>query len=130
MQLDFTSQKPLLQEYIESHGHLCDYYPKYHCELNFIEQYWGAAKLQFCIAGHARTINKMERKMLGCLDDIPIKQIQRCDTSLFFIPGLNFITDLQTGLCSLFPPIVKVCLVLKQHGPTRNTMAIAFYPQI
>ena len=45
MQLDFTSQKPLLQGYIELYGHLCDYYPKYHCELNFIEQYWGAAKL-------------------------------------------------------------------------------------
>ena len=72
----------------------------------------------------------MERKMLGCLDDIPIEQIQRCDTSLFFIPGLNFITDLQTGLCSLSLPIIKVCLALKQHGPTRNTMAITFYPQI
>jgi hypothetical protein len=44
-QPDFTSQKPLLQEYIELHGHLCDYYPKYHCKLNFIKQYWGAAKL-------------------------------------------------------------------------------------
>ena len=44
-QPDFTSQKPVLQEFIESHGHLCDYYPKYHCELNFIKQYWGAAKL-------------------------------------------------------------------------------------
>jgi hypothetical protein len=38
-QPDFTSQKPLLQEHIESCGHLCDYYPRYHCELNFIEQY-------------------------------------------------------------------------------------------
>jgi hypothetical protein len=44
-QPDFTSQKPLLQEYIESHGHLCGYYPKYHCKLNFIEQYWGTVKL-------------------------------------------------------------------------------------
>jgi hypothetical protein len=37
-QPDFMSQKPLFQEYIESRGHLCDFYPKYHCELNFIEQ--------------------------------------------------------------------------------------------
>ena len=44
-QPDFATQKPQLQEFIESCSHLCDFYPKYHCELNFIEQYWGAAKL-------------------------------------------------------------------------------------
>jgi hypothetical protein len=82
-QLDFALQKPLLQEYINLCGHLCDYYPKYHCELNFIEQYWGAAKLRFRVAGCARTLNEMERKILGCLDDIPLEQIQRCVTSLF-----------------------------------------------
>jgi hypothetical protein len=82
-QPDFASQKPLLQEYINSCSHLCDYYPKYHCELNFIEQYWGAAKLRFHVAGCTRTLNKMERKILGCLDDIPLEQIQRCVTSLF-----------------------------------------------
>ncbi len=74
-QPNFTLQKPLLQEYIKSCGHLCDYYPKYHCELNFIEQYWGAVKLWFHIAGHAKTLREMERKMLRCLDDIPLEQI-------------------------------------------------------
>ncbi len=76
-QPDFKLQKPMLQEYIESRGHLCDYYPKYHCKLNFIKQYWGAAKLRFCVASCARTLNEMEKKMLGCLDDIPLEQIQR-----------------------------------------------------
>ena len=47
LQPDFVSQKPQLQELIESRSHLCDFYPKYHCELNFIEQYWGAAKAPF-----------------------------------------------------------------------------------
>jgi hypothetical protein len=81
-QPDFISQKSLLQEHIESRGHLCDFYPKYHCELNFIEQYWGAAKLRFRVAGHARTLKEMEKKMLECLDDIPLEQIRRF---VFFI---------------------------------------------
>jgi hypothetical protein len=84
-QPNFMSQKPLLQEYIESRGHLCNFYPKYHCELNFIEQYWGAAKLRFRVAGCARTLEEMRRIMLGCLDDIPLEQIRRCVlTSLLF----------------------------------------------
>lgn len=77
-QPDFISQKPMLQEHIESRGHLCDFYPKYHCELNFIEQYWGAAKLRFRVAGRAKTLEEMERKMLNCLDVVPLEQIRRC----------------------------------------------------
>ena len=74
-QLNFASQKPMLQEFIESCGHLCDYYPKYHCELNFIEQYWGAAKLRFHIAGCTKTLKEMEKTMLKCLDDVRLDQI-------------------------------------------------------
>jgi hypothetical protein len=129
-QLDFASQKPLLQEYINSCGHLCDYYPKYHCELNFIVQYWGAAKLRFRVAGLARTLNEMERKMLGCLDDIPLEQIQRCVTTLFISFRFNLFADLQTGPHALFQRIVKVCPELKQHGPIKNTMVIAPSPPI
>jgi hypothetical protein len=32
-------------------------------------------KLQFHVAGHARTLEEMQRKMLGCLDDILLEQI-------------------------------------------------------
>lgn len=76
-QPDFVSQKSQLQELVENRGHLCDFYPKYHCELNFIEQYWGAAKLCFRIAGRASTINEMERKVIQCLDDVPLLHIRR-----------------------------------------------------
>ena len=44
LQEDFKAQKSQLQEEIEKRGHKCIFYPKYHCELNFIEMYWGAAK--------------------------------------------------------------------------------------
>ena len=77
LQPDFVAQVSQLQELIESRGHLCDFYPKYHCELNFIEQYWGAAKLRFRMAGRAATIDAMERKVIQSLDDIPLLHIRR-----------------------------------------------------
>jgi len=36
-QPDFVFQKSQLEEFVTSRGHICDFYPKYHCELNFIE---------------------------------------------------------------------------------------------
>jgi len=129
-QPDFMLQRPMLQEHIELCGHLYDYYPKYYCKLNFIEQYWGAAKLQFHVAGHARTLEEMQRKMLESLDNIPLEQIQRCIVTPFLFQNSNIFIGLQTGWRASFLPIAKACLVPKQHGPTRNTMAIASCPLI
>ena len=47
-QPDFVNQKSQLEELINLHGHICDFYPKYHCKLNFVEQYWGAVKFRYC----------------------------------------------------------------------------------
>jgi transposase len=44
LQPDFKEQKSLVHETIEAAGHLCIMLPKYHCELNFIELFWGAMK--------------------------------------------------------------------------------------
>jgi hypothetical protein len=44
LQPDFKEQKSLVQEVIETAGHLCIVLPKFHCELNFIEYFWGAVK--------------------------------------------------------------------------------------
>ena len=60
-QPDFVSQKSELQELVEKQGHLCDFYPKYHCEMNFIEQYWGAAKLCFHTAGQGATLEEIKK---------------------------------------------------------------------
>ena len=44
LQPDFQEQKSMVQEVIEAAGHLCIFLPKFHCELNFIEFFWGAVK--------------------------------------------------------------------------------------
>ncbi|CAG8622240.1 19511_t:CDS:2, partial [Cetraspora pellucida] len=43
-QPDFVIQKSTIVELIEGADHICIFYLKFYCELNFIEMYWGAAK--------------------------------------------------------------------------------------
>lgn len=45
-QPDFKEQKSALEEVItkSENRHIFELYPKYHCECNWIEMYWGAAK--------------------------------------------------------------------------------------
>ena len=44
LQPDFKEQRSLVQEVIEEAGHIYIFLPKFHCELNFIEYFWGAVK--------------------------------------------------------------------------------------
>ena len=41
---DFLAQKGAIAEIIERAGHKSIFYPKFHCELNFIERYWEQRK--------------------------------------------------------------------------------------
>lgn len=43
-QPDFKAQRSLVQEVIEAAGHICLILPKFHCELNYIEYFWGTVK--------------------------------------------------------------------------------------
>ena len=81
-QPDFMAQKSHLEELITSHSHICDFYPKYHCELNFIEQYW-AAKLCYWNSPKTTDINKMEANMKASLDSVPLVQAQTTTHMLF-----------------------------------------------
>jgi hypothetical protein len=44
----FKQQKSLVQETIEAAGHLCIFLLKFHCELNYIEFFWGVVKKYLC----------------------------------------------------------------------------------
>ena len=78
LQPDFIAQKSQLAELVEPHGHICDFYPKYHCELNFIEQYWGAAKTHYHEAPRAKTAHEMENTVKDSLNKVPMIHMWRC----------------------------------------------------
>ena len=44
LQPDFCEQRSILEEAIIKAGYIFERYPKFHCECNFIERYWGFAK--------------------------------------------------------------------------------------
>ena len=43
-QQNFKDEKPLIQIILKVAGHKCWFLPKFHCELNPIEMYWGWTK--------------------------------------------------------------------------------------
>ncbi len=43
-QSDFLVQKGQLEEVIVAAGYQVIFYPKFYCELNYIENFWNAAK--------------------------------------------------------------------------------------
>ena len=75
---DFRPQKSMLQELYEDAGHLCLYYPKFHCELNFIEQYWGNTKFRYRETPFTNNDDEMIQNMRECLDSVPMEFIRRC----------------------------------------------------
>ena len=46
LQADFQAEIPRLQQIIQDAGHKCYFLPKFHCELNPIEMYWGWVKIR------------------------------------------------------------------------------------
>jgi hypothetical protein len=76
-QPDFTEPKSALEELAESRGFSVLLLPKYHCELNPIEQCWGASKRSFRSYGIARSMPEMRTNIHKSLDSIELVQIRR-----------------------------------------------------
>lgn len=75
-QPDFEEQKSLVQEVIEDAGHLCIFLPKFHCELNFIEFFWGAVK-RYLREHCDYTFDTLKQNMPLALRSIPVQTIRR-----------------------------------------------------
>ena len=78
-QPDFQGQKSLVQETILALGHLCLVLLKFHCELNFIEFFWGAVKKYLC----DYTFDTLKENMLKALESVSVQTIQCWEHHMF-----------------------------------------------
>ncbi|KAJ3004691.1 hypothetical protein NUW54_g4694 [Trametes sanguinea] len=89
---DFKNQKSMLELVIEKAGHACIFLPKFHCELNPIEMYWGWCKYRY---REVIKKNFEEAKQLAhrVLDSCPTDVIRR-----FINKSWRFMSAYRKGL--------------------------------
>ncbi|KAL5633413.1 hypothetical protein ACGC1H_003789 [Rhizoctonia solani] len=76
-QPDILAQKSILQIQAAAEGFSVMYLPKYHCELNPIEQCWGAAKRVYRDFPSSSSEADLKKNMLAALDSVELKSIRR-----------------------------------------------------
>lgn len=74
---DFVKVKSLLQIACEAWGFRVFFFPKFHCELNFIEQCWGYSKWLYRKCPVSSKEADLERNVLASLEAIPLNSIHR-----------------------------------------------------
>jgi len=75
-QADFVEQKSQLVLEVEAAGHIADFYPKYHCETNFIERVWGEAK-RWARKDCQFDFTHLKENVVKIIRNIPLDHIRR-----------------------------------------------------
>ncbi|KAJ8579338.1 hypothetical protein M405DRAFT_897044 [Rhizopogon salebrosus TDB-379] len=92
-QPDFVAVESNLETVCKTRGFSVLFLPKFHCELNFIEQCWGYAK---CTYRHYPASSKqadLERNILSALESVPLDCMRRFSTR-----ACRFIDAYEKGL--------------------------------
>ncbi|KAF9043718.1 hypothetical protein BDZ89DRAFT_943424 [Hymenopellis radicata] len=92
-QPDFAEVKSILESVMEARGIRILFLPKFHCELNPIEQCWGYAKRLYRLNPESSKEDKLEEYALDSLERIPLVTIRR-----FFTRAFRFVDAYERGL--------------------------------
>jgi transposase len=76
-QPDFANVPSLLEITCKARGFKVIFLPKFHCELNFIEQCWGYAKRLYRLNPESSREDVLQRNALEALEAIPIDTMRR-----------------------------------------------------
>jgi len=76
-QPDFVAVESLLELTCKAYGFKAMFLPKFHCELNFIEQCWGYAKRTYRLNPESSREDALQRNALSALDSIPLSSMRK-----------------------------------------------------
>ncbi|RPA99439.1 hypothetical protein L873DRAFT_1835395 [Choiromyces venosus 120613-1] len=89
---DFREQKGRLQEELEAAGQTVIFYPKFHCELNFIERFWCAAKY-FARENCQYSLEGLRETILMALDSVSTSSVHH-----YFLGCMRILNAYRSGL--------------------------------
>ncbi|KAG2046448.1 hypothetical protein BDR06DRAFT_899234 [Suillus hirtellus] len=92
-QADFANVESNLEATCHARGFDVIFLPKYHCELNFIEQCWGFAKRLYRKKDRSSSEAILECNVIESLDSVPLLSMRR-----FSVRSLRFIDAYAKGL--------------------------------
>ena len=101
-QPDFNAQRSWIEETLMAQpGFFLDFYPKFHCEFNFIELYWGASKAY--LRRHCDyTFAGLQRLLPIALSSVSVESIRRFARKCFRFMDAYRVTD-ENGTTKLTP---------------------------
>lgn len=73
---DFQQQKGRLEEELNREGHIPVFYPKFHCEVNFIERFWCSAK-RYARENCQYSLIELRKTVPMALHSVPTETILR-----------------------------------------------------
>jgi len=74
---DFVNVKSTLELACDARGISVLFLPKFHCELNFIEQCWGHAKRLYCQKPPSSSEEDLEKNLVDALDSVTVEQMRK-----------------------------------------------------
>ncbi|KAG2096117.1 uncharacterized protein F5147DRAFT_584191 [Suillus discolor] len=92
-QPDFAKVELNLESMCHARGVNVIFLPKFHCELNFIEQCWGYAKRLYRMKEQSSSEANLERNVLNSLNALPQSSMRR-----FFVRSGRFVDAYKKGL--------------------------------
>jgi hypothetical protein len=85
-QPDFVNVKSNLEIICEARGFQVIFLPKFHCEMNFIEQCWGYAKRVYRQFPVTSKESDLEYNVLEALESVPLESMRRWGLLFQFFP--------------------------------------------
>lgn len=94
---DFVNQKSILEEIITDNGFIFELYPKYHCECNWIERYWGAAKKEARRECDYYSFQSLDRNINAFLDSVSPPDEEPLKIRRYFNKSFSYISAYNKG---------------------------------